>query len=476
MDRPSHLGKYKITDELGKGAMGVVYKGFDPHILRSVAIKTIRKDQVTSDVENILTRFKHEARAGGRLTHPGIVAVYEYGDEGDIAYIVMEYVEGYDLSEYFARGTQFCPDDIVSIMVQLLDALGHAHGQGVIHRDIKPANIILTNSGRIKLTDFGIAHIYSSELTQVGMIMGTPSYMAPEQFQGAVVDRRCDLYSSGVLLFQLLTGKKPFQGPYEQMAYSVCHTQAPLPSSVIASQLALQFDSIVEKALEKNPEDRFASAQAFKVALMAAFSAPIAETVSEKTRIFYVTPESPSSSQGQPKSLLSGSGSSNRSLPPAGWDATLLKSIERQLATFVGPLAHIMVKKVATVTTDLNVLYAKLADELEIAEERKAFLDARMSLNTQASGTSHSSFAISHLHGELSEPVHIASGEISQEMIDKAVHDLAPFLGPIAKVVVKRTAAESTSLQQLYLILSDNLTDGNDRERFLKSVGFNTDI
>ena len=471
MDVPLHLGKYEITNELGKGAMGVVYKGFDPHILRAVAIKTIRKDLVTSDVENILARFEHEARAAGRLSHPGIVAVYEYGEDGDIAYIVMEYVEGHDLSEYFARGIKFSSDDTVSIMVQLLDALGHAHEQGVVHRDIKPANIILTSAGRLKVTDFGIAHIYSSELTQVGMIMGTPSYMAPEQFQGAAIDGRCDLYSVGVLLFQLLTGQKPFQGSYEQMAYSACHSPAPLPSSVVPNQLSEQFDNIVAKALAKKPDDRFASAQLFKDALLAAFTSPVAATVSEETRIIDARAASPLSSQTQPKTVLTGSGSTDKSLPPPGWDQSVLKTVEQQLAVFVGPFARIMIKKAATSTTDLDVLYTKLAGELENVEERKAFLNARVPLNHGSSGTTHTQSGTLATHVEQSGEVKVASGEIAQEMLDQAVHDLTPFLGPIAKVVVKRAAARSTSLQQLYLMLADSLTDGNDRERFLKSAG-----
>lgn len=232
MDKPIRLGKYEILDTLGKGAMGVVYKGFDPHIHRPVALKTIRLDLLDDDVENIFARFENEAKAAGRLSHPGIVAVYEYGEEGSVAYIVMEYVEGYTLGEYFSRQIQFSLEDSISILVQLLDAIGHAHEQGVVHRDIKPSNIILTQAGRLKVTDFGIAHIQSSELTQVGMIMGTPYYMAPEQYLGVRVDGRADLYAAGVLLFYLLTGQKPFDGSREQLSYSVCNMPAPRPSIV----------------------------------------------------------------------------------------------------------------------------------------------------------------------------------------------------------------------------------------------------
>jgi serine/threonine-protein kinase len=181
MSTLERLGKYAVTEVLGKGAMGVVYKAFDPNIRRAVAIKTIRKELIDDDrAHTMLARFKNEAQAAGRLSHPGIVGVYDYGEEGELAYIAMEYVEGNSLREYFNRNTRFEDRDVVSIMAQLLEALAYAHEQGVYHRDIKPANIIIMTSGKLKIADFGIARIDSSNLTQIGAIMGTPGYMAPE--------------------------------------------------------------------------------------------------------------------------------------------------------------------------------------------------------------------------------------------------------------------------------------------------------
>jgi serine/threonine-protein kinase len=216
MPLPERLGKYSIVEVLGKGAMGVVYKAFDPHIRRTVALKVIRKEIIDDDQSaTLIARFKNEAQAAGRLTHPGIVAVYEYGEDEAVAYIAMEYVQGKGLREYFQRGTRFGLGDVVSIMTQLLDGLGYAHEQGVIHRDIKPANIIIMGNGKLKVADFGIAHLDSSKLTHLGTVMGTPGYMAPEQYSGAAVDRRADIFSSGVVLYQLLTGVKPFTGTTE---------------------------------------------------------------------------------------------------------------------------------------------------------------------------------------------------------------------------------------------------------------------
>src|SRR5690242_1182761 len=181
MTDPVKLGKYDIQGVLGKGAMGVVYKATDPHIERAVAIKTVRKDLMDSDIaEQFLARFRNEARAAGRLHHPNIIGIYEYGEDDKVAYIAMEYVDGTGLREYLTRRAQFEVSQLVAIMTQLLSALDYAHSRGVVHRDVKPANLILTNDGVLKVADFGIARIDTSSLTMTGLVMGTPSYMSPE--------------------------------------------------------------------------------------------------------------------------------------------------------------------------------------------------------------------------------------------------------------------------------------------------------
>jgi tRNA A-37 threonylcarbamoyl transferase component Bud32 len=281
------LGKYEITEVLGRGAMGVVYKGFDPGIRRTVAIKTIRKELIEGDrpAATMLARFRNEARAAGQLSHPGIVAVYDYGEAASVAYIAMEYVEGNSLREYFDRGTRFSEGDAVSIMSQLLDALGHAHARQVWHRDIKPANLIVMMDGRVKVADFGIARIESSDLTHTGAIMGSPGYMAPEQYAAAAIDHRADIFAAGVVFYQLLTGKRPFVGSPEQVAYAICHTEVPRVSLVDVSRNVEQYDAIVAKALAKRPEDRFKTAEAFRAAILEAHAAPAAATISAETII-----------------------------------------------------------------------------------------------------------------------------------------------------------------------------------------------
>jgi serine/threonine-protein kinase len=475
MDKPTRLGKYEILETLGKGAMGVVYKGFDPHILRPVALKTIRSDRLSDDAEDSFARFGNEAKAAGRLSHPGIVAVYEYGEEGSVAYIAMEYVEGYTLGEYFSRRLQFSLEDTISIMVQLLDAIGHAHELGVVHRDIKPGNIILTRAGRVKVTDFGIAHIQSSELTQIGMIMGTPYYMAPEQYLGVPVDGRADLYAAGVLLFYLLTGQKPFDGSREQLAYSVCNVPAPRPSMVAPGRAPSRFDVVVETALAKKPEERYPTAHAFKEALLAAYSAPVAAAVSKEMRIIVSGPgRAEANEQPKPKADSGSSFLGSDSALPTGWDPALLKALEQQLAVTVGPFARLMVKKAAKSATDLESLYSRLAEEIEDSEERRTFLRNRTQTGsgrtmTQVDKTQRQ-MGISDRSADAQGAMPSTDESISPETIEEASRLLATFLGPIARVLAKRVAPQCATRQQFYSKLSENLSDRDERNRFLRMI------
>jgi serine/threonine-protein kinase len=264
------LGKYEIRREIGRGAMGVVYEGYDPMIKRPVAIKTIRGDQLAKEeAADILARFRREAQAAGRLTHPNIVAIYDFDEDAGTSFIAMEFVEGRDLRDYFAASERFAAKDAFRIMGEILAALEYSHARGVVHRDIKPANVFLQKDGTVKVADFGIAHIESSSLTQAGTVMGTPGYMSPEQVLGLPVDGRSDLFSAGVILYQFLTGERPFSGSATTTAQKVLK-EDPLPPSTLNVQLPDAIDAVVRKALAKKPEDRFQTAAEFASALRAA--------------------------------------------------------------------------------------------------------------------------------------------------------------------------------------------------------------
>jgi serine/threonine-protein kinase len=253
--------------------MGVVYEAFDPLIERTVAIKTILKSSVDkSETEEAFGRFRREARAAGRLSHPKIVAIYEYGEDDDMAFIVMELIRGKELKEYFDREESFGLDEGVRIVMQILDALDYSHTHGVVHRDIKPANILIARDGKIKIADFGIAKIDSSLLTQAGTVMGTPTYMPPEQFMGAEVDRRADIYSTGVILYQFLTGLRPFTGGVISVMHQAIN-QEPTPPSHINPNVPPELDAVVKKAMAKKPEDRYQDVAEFMAALKLASQA-----------------------------------------------------------------------------------------------------------------------------------------------------------------------------------------------------------
>lgn len=271
MADPRKLGKYEIRGELGRGAMGVVYEAFDPLIERRVAIKTIRTEVYESaNPEAVLQRFEHEAKAAGRLNHPNVVTIYDYGQDAEGAFIVMELVEGKPLSTLFESHTQFMLADTVRIISQILDALEHAHRNGVIHRDIKPANILVLPNGEIKVTDFGIARLEFSTLTQTGSRLGTPLCMSPEQFLGKEVDRRSDIFSVGVILYEMLTGERPFPGSsLTTIMHQVLKVEPPLPTE-LNLMLPPALDAVVRKAIAKRPDERYASAQEFSRALQVA--------------------------------------------------------------------------------------------------------------------------------------------------------------------------------------------------------------
>jgi serine/threonine protein kinase len=239
------LGKYQIRRAIGKGAMGVVYEGFDPIIDRVVAIKTIKKDGLDpEEAEEHSRRFLIEAKAAGRLNHKNIVGIYDYGEEKGLSFIVMEFVQGKELKSFFAARHPFSMSQIVRLMSELLDALGYSHSRGVIHRDVKPDNIFVTDDGSVKLGDFGIARIDSTSKTHAGTVLGTPSYMAPEQIRGETADARSDLYAAGIILYQFLVGERPFSGGMVAVMQKVL-MEAPKPPSSHNPSIPAAIDIIV---------------------------------------------------------------------------------------------------------------------------------------------------------------------------------------------------------------------------------------
>ncbi|MGH8647022.1 MAG: serine/threonine protein kinase, partial [Gammaproteobacteria bacterium] len=251
------LGPYRIEGVLGEGAMGVVYKAYDPDVDRTVALKTLRKALPDNKREQILARFRVEARSAGRLIHPKIVAVHGFGEEQGIPYIVMEYAPGPTLQDCLDKRVRYDLKTVAHIMLQLLDALDFAHRHHIVHRDISSSNIIVMQDGSIKITDFGIAKIDTSNLTHFGDVLGTPNYMSPEQWLGEPLDHRTDIFSAGVIFYQLLVGEKPFAGEDKMAVRQRTIGLKPLPPSKRNPQVPVAFDAIVSKAMAKDPRRRY---------------------------------------------------------------------------------------------------------------------------------------------------------------------------------------------------------------------------
>jgi eukaryotic-like serine/threonine-protein kinase len=264
MTIPTHFGRYEVQDEIGDGAMGRVYRCFDPSMRRTVAVKTVKSEYLTREsADDYLRRFRREAQAAGRLAHPNIVAIYDVGDD----YFVMEYLEGTTLQKVLKARGRLHLEEAIPVLAPLADALDYAHRCGIIHRDIKPANVMVLSDGRPKLMDFGVAHLESSMATASGHFFGSPSYMSPEQVSGGEVSHKADLFSFAVVAYETITGQRPFQGDsITSVMYRVVHEPA-APPRQWDTELPPSYDDIFRCALSKDPAARFPDAISLAAAL-----------------------------------------------------------------------------------------------------------------------------------------------------------------------------------------------------------------
>ena len=256
------LGRYEVVSELGQGAMGVVYKSIDPLIDRTVAIKTINLNLSKEELADFEARFYREAQSAGRLNHPNIVTIHDVGKTDSVAFMAMEFLEGQELRSLLASGRPMEVERAADMAAQVAEGLAYAHEHGVVHRDIKPANIMIVRNGLVKITDFGIALMPSASRTLAGMVLGSPKYMSPEQVLGQTIDGRSDIFSLGVVLYEMLTGQSPFSGDnLNTIMYRILN-ETPVPPSLVNENVPEAFDAIIAKALSKRPEDRYQTAKA----------------------------------------------------------------------------------------------------------------------------------------------------------------------------------------------------------------------
>jgi tRNA A-37 threonylcarbamoyl transferase component Bud32 len=266
---PSTLGRYKVLKELGRGSMGVVYLGKDPTIQRFVAIKTMRLDEIddADKLQEVKARFFREAESTGRLSHPNIVTIFDAGEEDDLGYIAMEMIQGTTLKQWSRKPNLLPLEKVIPILATVAEAMDYAHQQGVVHRDIKPANIMLTTEEVVKIMDFGIAKMATSSKTQTNIVLGTPTYMSPEQIAGKKVDGRSDIFSLAVVMFELLTGRPPFTADnVSALLFAIAHT--PHPSvKAIRPNLPPIVKEVLDRALQKDPALRYRRASEFAIEL-----------------------------------------------------------------------------------------------------------------------------------------------------------------------------------------------------------------
>jgi hypothetical protein len=469
---PSAIGRYQIRDVIGSGAMGTVYQARDPAIGRDVAIKVVRID-ADSAHERVasLARFRQEVQTAGRCSHPAIVAVYDFLDESGDPAIVMELVEGRNLRRILRdpapRAASLMPD----VLLQVLDGLGYAHGQGIIHRDIKPANILVTLSGEAKIADFGIARLTSSSAashaTLAGEVLGSPSYMAPEQLTNDRVDNRTDLFAVGAILYEMLAGKAPFAGQ------AISETIMRLASADAADMAPIEavdggrFVPMLQRALAKDRALRFQTADEFAAALQA--GSPDAKGII---------------SDGSEATVVLGS------LPvgQATFDPALLQLAELHLARFVGPMARMMVVRATQQAGTANDLYTLLARELPSAADRSMFLrlvgggrvepciSGRGRPGQPMAPRTRAPFAVAPntvaapptlaprtVEPETIPPQRLAAELISPAALAAAQAVLVVHVGPIARVLVRDAATRATSGRDFIDRLCAHVTKSEDR-------------
>ena len=467
---PTTIGRYKPLGVLGAGAMGTVYRAHDPLIDRMVAVKVIRTDAVDPDMrEEYVDRFRREVQAAGRCSHSAIVGAFDFSADPDFPFIVMECVEGRSLQQLMRDRSARPGIRIVPLLTEVLSGLGYAHRLGIIHRDIKPANILVTPDGHAKIADFGIARLSGTSMTQAGSMLGTPSYMAPEQVSELDVDQRADLFAVGAIFYEFLAGAPPFAG--RNLSDTIMRLTGPSAPNFEPLEAAGggPFIPLLLRALAKRREERFQSAEEFAAALTELGRPATSAPPSDATATVVMT---------APPTLGS---------LAARWDPALLKRVEKALARYVGPMARVMVGQAARQAGSPDELYQTLARALDPPSDRSAFLRSLSErVEPTFGGASHVQTAPYQTNGGgtnaaqgpagtgtgdprtgsagtsvwmTTGPVPPGTGSgpgsmsgqpsapvaISQQAIDAAQAALVVFVGPMARVLVRQAAAKAAS-------------------------------
>jgi serine/threonine-protein kinase len=434
---PERIGRYRIDGVLGRGAMGVIYRAHDPEIDRPVAIKLIRADLLDgSERADYLERFRREAQAAGRCSHPNIVAIYDFATHEGNPFLAMEFIDGINLGQAYERGDSYTVAEAVAVMLQVLGALGAAHARGIVHRDVKPANILLTSGNFVKVTDFGISRLSGAGMTQLGQVIGTPSYMSPEQCRGEAVDGRCDIFSAGIVLYEMLCGQRPFPGKSFEEVWHRVQIAAPPDISTLCRAVSPALKATIDRALQKQAEARFVTADEMAGALRAALGASAApdETVILRRE-------------------------SAPALLAAELDGDLVSTIARSLTRYVGPIAQQLVQTAIRRAGSVDALCASLARSIDAPADRAVFVaEIRQQL-----GRAARQGAMAAMTPQLPEISDAERGRVETA--------LARYIGPVAKVLVRREMAGATSVADLWERLGRRIEREDERRAFMRERG-----
>jgi serine/threonine-protein kinase len=449
---PPSIGRYRPVGVLGSGAMGTVYKAHDPAIDRIVAIKLIRTDALEQDMrDEYIERFKREVQTAGRCNHAAIVRVFDFSGDVHNPFIVMEMVDGVPLNHLLRDPARRVEQTIIPVLLQVLDGLGYAHRLGITHRDVKPGNILVSPEGHAKIVDFGIARLAEGSMTQAGSMLGTPSYMSPEQVSESDVDHRADLFSVGAILYEAFAGKPPFVG--RNLSDTILRLSLPDPASMepILAAGAGAFIPLLQRALAKRREARFQSAEDFAAALATCLGAAAPSMAPDHTVLMasgaMAPPPIATSREATPLPPAPSPATLTGSMFETRWEPQVLDRIERALASYAGPVARVMVREAARASTTAEELVQALAQRLATASDRSQFLRA------VTSGGGQDSLAATVL-GQPGPPSFsgrttigrpVAPAPIAAAAIETAQAALAVFVGPMARVFARKAAAEAAS-------------------------------
>jgi serine/threonine-protein kinase len=453
---PQQLGKYRIDALLGQGAMGVVYKAFDSEIDREVAIKILHLHLLAGDMgDELARRFANEVKAAARCQHPNIVTVYDYGVSQGQPYMVMEYVKGVDLQVFLKSGQSLSTEQAINLILKVLDALYSAHEMGIVHRDIKPANIMLLENGQIKVTDFGVAHIEDSDLTQAGDVIGTPSYMSPEAHSGSVVTASSDLYAAALVLLELLINKRV----KAKEINSVMLTEQ-LTARNLAPQLVKNLADVLDKALQPYPQQRYADARTFSKALNSCLdlSADYYQIASDLAATVLMV-----KSTIQPSIAVQGN---SDTLFVAATSSVVLQGqltvIERNLTHYLGPVAKMLVKKQAKQSDNISQLVNSLISQIPSSVDRQNFINSLDFSITNSDELAGNRSVLSTYH-------EAPASLFDTDYIEQLTTDLTRYLGPVAKHLMKSTLKKVSSKEALCACLADKIPNLKERAEFLKN-------